>query len=115
MNEHSDLASPVSRPVRRRRWLTLLVLGGVAVAAALFVREYYFSHPVGSGPAGPAVDPSGFAQPWTNRPVLVLGLGDSITAGFGVSESHAYYAPLVANKDAASRKQNRRVEIVLEL
>lgn len=32
-----------------------------------------------------------------------------------VSESHAYYAPLVANKDAASRKQNRRVEIVLEL
>ncbi|MEO8376224.1 MAG: OmpA family protein, partial [Candidatus Sumerlaeota bacterium] len=32
-----------------------------------------------------------------------------------VSESHAFYAPTVANKDVASRKQNRRVEIVLEL
>lgn len=96
MNEHSDLASPVSRPVRRRRWLTLLVLGGVAVAAALFVREYYFSHPVGSGPAGPAVDPSGFAQPWTNRPVLVLGLGDSITAGLGAkTQAHAFFSRLV--------------------
>ncbi|MCC6547536.1 OmpA family protein [Candidatus Sumerlaeota bacterium] len=32
-----------------------------------------------------------------------------------VSESHAFYAPTSAGKDAAGKKQNRRVEIIVEL
>ena len=96
MSEAPDPAVSVSQPRRRRRWLLIVSLGMVAVAGALFVREFFFSHPVGSGPAGPDVDPSGFAKPWTNRPVLVLGLGDSITAGLGAkTRARAFFNRLV--------------------
>ena len=96
MSDAPDPAASVSQPRRRRRWVLIVVLGMVAVAGALFVREFYFSHPVGSGPAGPDVDPSGFAKPWTNRPVLVLGLGDSITAGLGAkTRARAFFNRLV--------------------
>ena len=52
---------------------------------------------MGSGPAGPSVPRAAFRQPWTTRPVLLLGLGDSITAGFGASEGLSYFERLVTN------------------
>ncbi|MCA9081600.1 MAG: SGNH/GDSL hydrolase family protein, partial [Planctomycetaceae bacterium] len=51
--------------------------------------------PIGSGPAGPAVDPAPFQQPWTEQPVVLLGLGDSITDGFGASPGHSYFNRLL--------------------
>lgn len=96
MSDAPTPALPVHRPRRRRRWLTIFLLALVAIGGALFVREFYFTHPVGSGPAGPPVDPSGFAQPWTTRPVLVLGLGDSITKGLGAkTKEHEFFNRLV--------------------
>ena len=53
--------------------------------------------PVGSGPAGPAVDREAFARTWTDRKVLLLGVGDSITAGFGVPMEQIYFDMLVKN------------------
>ena len=38
-----------------------------------------------------------FRRSWTTRPVLLLGLGDSITAGFGASDGLSYFERLVAN------------------
>jgi lysophospholipase L1-like esterase len=55
--------------------------------------------PVGEGPAGPSVDRTAFAQPWTERNVLLLGVGDSVTAGFGVRQNHSYFGRLVENPD----------------
>ena len=55
--------------------------------------------PEGEGPAGPSVDRAAFAQPWTERNVLLLGVGDSVTAGFGVRGNHSYFGRLVENPD----------------
>ena len=38
-----------------------------------------------------------FAKPWTTRKVLLLGLGDSVTAGFGVAPPYSYFNRLVKN------------------
>lgn len=56
--------------------------------------------PMGIGPAGPAIDRTAFANNWTDRQVVLIGLGDSITAGFGASPGHSYFDRLVANPPA---------------
>jgi lysophospholipase L1-like esterase len=38
-----------------------------------------------------------FEQPWTNREVLLVGIGDSVTAGFGATKGHSYFDRLVTN------------------
>ncbi len=91
------------RTGQRRGWprrafrLGLLVVVGVVAVVALAL---YLSVPtMGSGPAGPPVDRSAFSSPWTNRPVLLLGLGDSITDGYGASPGLSYFDRLVRNPD----------------
>ena len=70
----------------------LLIMGGGA--GWLFFR---FARPVGSGPAGPVVERARFAAAWTDRPVLLVGLGDSVTAGFGARPRYSYFDRLVKN------------------
>lgn len=74
----------------------------LAIALALFgvLAAYYYAvyaRPVGSGPAGPDVSAEPFGKVWTTRKVLLLGLGDSVTAGFGVAPPDAYFNRLVKN------------------
>jgi lysophospholipase L1-like esterase len=38
-----------------------------------------------------------FQRSWTERPVLLVGLGDSVTAGFGARRGYSYFDRLVAN------------------
>ncbi|MBN2580090.1 MAG: SGNH/GDSL hydrolase family protein [Pirellulales bacterium] len=52
---------------------------------------------MGSGPAGPTVERESFLHPWTGREVLLLGVGDSITAGFGVPSERTYFQMLLKN------------------
>ena len=66
----------------------------VAVGAALFFR---FAHPVGSGPAGPQINSKLFSSAWTERPVFLVGLGDSVTAGFGARKGYSYFSRLTEN------------------
>ena len=66
--------------------LAALILAGTGV---YFYLCYHF--PTGEGPAGPPVPRELFAQPWTQRKVLLLGLGDSVTAGFGVPKDRSYF------------------------
>ncbi len=74
-----DVSSkPVQRATRRWRLIVLLALGILIVGAGLGYVQFWLARPIGSGPAGPAVSPSGF-QPWTNRRLLLLGIGDSVT------------------------------------
>ena len=84
-------------PRQARRLLRLLAVGvGVIGSAGLYL-YLTFSLPIGQGPAGPAVPQAAFAHPWTRRPVLLIGLGDSVTAGFGARRGYAYFDRLVAN------------------
>jgi lysophospholipase L1-like esterase len=59
--------------------------------------ETHYRLPEGNGPAGPAVAAGPFDKPWTNRPILLLGVGDSVTAGFGARNGYSYFDRLVKN------------------
>jgi lysophospholipase L1-like esterase len=72
--------------------LAVLIVAGVGVWQ-LFLRL----PTMGSGPAGPPVAAARFQGVWTERPVLLLGLGDSITDGYGASPGHSYFERLIAN------------------
>jgi lysophospholipase L1-like esterase len=38
-----------------------------------------------------------FSQPWTAHPILLVGLGDSVTAGFGARKGYSYFDRLFRN------------------
>lgn len=87
---------------RKRRILRAKVLiPAITVLLALAVSYLYFCYhfPEGSGPAGPAVPRELFTKPWTDRSVLLLGIGDSVTQGFGVPKTHSYFGRLAKNPD----------------
>jgi lysophospholipase L1-like esterase len=73
------------------------MIGVLLVGGAAFYLYFFQSRPIGSGPAGPAVSHSMFFKTWTNREVLLVGLGDSVTAGFGARRGHGYFDLLVTN------------------
>ena len=87
----------VSRP-KHRRLLRLAAIGIVVVLVAVTYRYFWLAKPMGSGPAGPSVPREAFSQPWTERSVVLLGVGDSVTAGLGASRSDlSYFNRLVRN------------------
>jgi lysophospholipase L1-like esterase len=94
----SETSNPSSVLTRLgRRLITLLVAGVVLIGATGLYLYLTFSLTVGKGPAGPAVAQADFARSWTTRPVLLVGLGDSITFGFGARHGYTYFDRLVAN------------------
>ena len=73
-------------------------MGVVLVLLLLGYFRYWLERPIGSGPAGPSVAREPFAEPWTDRKVLLLGLGDSVTAGLGAKgKDHSYFNRLIRN------------------
>ena len=45
----------------------------------------------------PPVARDAFSHPWTDRPVLLVGIGDSVTAGFGARKGYSYFDRLIKN------------------
>src|ERR1017187_1306513 len=90
-----------NRPLRwyHIRWQTALI-----VFIGFFVARYFlfgrYNHPVGSGPAGPTVTTEAFQKTWSTNQFVLIGIGDSVTAGFGASEKHSYFEMLLQNDDA---------------
>jgi hypothetical protein len=82
---------------RRRRLTILLVTGALLIGAAAAFVNFYLYLPEGNGPAGPSVPAEPFTTPWTDRKVLLVGIGDSVTAGFGASKGRSYFDRLVSN------------------
>ena len=82
---------------KSKRLIAILAAGVVLVGTALFYLFVSFVHPVGHGPAGPNVSRDTFSKPWTDRPVLLVGIGDSVTAGFGARKGYGYFDRLVTN------------------
>ena len=83
--------------MKKRRLLLLLGLGVALIAGEMTYRWWYLTTPEGAGPAGPNVAREPFAETWTDRKVLLLGVGDSITRGFGAPERLSYFSRLVEN------------------
>lgn len=73
--------------------ISLALLGG---AAMLRLRSW---RPIGNGPAGPPVPAESFAKPWTQSPVVLVGFGDSVTAGFGAEKGYSYFDRLLRNPE----------------
>ncbi len=83
---------------RSRRLSCLAVVGLLLVAACIIYRYFWLARPEGQGPAGPPVPRAPFQRVWTERPVLLLGVGDSVTAGLGASRpALSYFRRLVNN------------------
>lgn len=88
---------------KTRRLAFLFAFGVIVIVGTLGYLRYFatfrFWIPphVGSGPAGPAVPKDAFQNKWTERQVVLLGVGDSVTAGFGASPGHSYFDRLVSN------------------
>jgi lysophospholipase L1-like esterase len=81
---------------RRSLWL-LLLIGALLIGGAAGFLYFTYRPSVGSGPAGPVVDRQQFTRIWTTNKVLVVGLGDSVTAGFGARKGYGYFDRLLAN------------------
>ncbi|MDR1959966.1 MAG: SGNH/GDSL hydrolase family protein [Planctomycetaceae bacterium] len=82
---------------KSRRLLGILCLMTAALLTVLFYVKMKFARPLGSGPAGPAVASAPFETVWSERRVLLLGIGDSVTAGFGVNAPYNYVNRLADN------------------
>ena len=59
--------------------------------------QLFMVWPMGEGPAGPVVERVKFSSVWETRPVMLVGIGDSVTAGFGASPRFSYFQRLVRN------------------
>ena len=63
----------------RKRLGFLLLVGALLTVVGWAYPKYFLARPEGVGPAGPAVPAEPFQQIWTDRKVLLVGIGDSIT------------------------------------
>jgi lysophospholipase L1-like esterase len=99
---------------RQRRLIWLFGIGGVLVLLAAAYVHYFLYLPMGSGPGGPAVPLGPFETVWTQRPVLLVGIGDSVTAGLGSSRGKSYFQRLCENPpDEFADMQGRSLARVL--
>jgi hypothetical protein len=86
-----------NKGLRRGRLRWVLVIGALLVVAAAAYVNYFLYLPIGHGPAGPSVDLAAFENVWTDRQILLVGIGDSVTAGLGASRGKSYFDRLVKN------------------
>ncbi|HJN13318.1 MAG: hypothetical protein QGH33_04220 [Pirellulaceae bacterium] len=66
-----------------RRLGALLAIGCVLIVGSLGYIALFLTRPIGSGPAGPVVDRARFSQVWSEKQMVLFGVGDSITADLG--------------------------------
>jgi hypothetical protein len=82
---------------RKRTWGWLLTCLGIPLLAGLVLWRFWLYRPVGFGPAGPEVPTAAFAGAWADKSVILVGMGDSVTAGFGALPGHSYFDRLTVN------------------
>jgi lysophospholipase L1-like esterase len=86
-----------ARAPRRKRLALLIIVGVIVIGFTIVYRYFRYARPVGEGPAGPIVSRDAFSSTWSDRPVVLLGLGDSVTQGLGASPAKSYFVRLAKN------------------
>src|SRR6267378_3685782 len=71
--------------------------GALLIIAAVCYLHYWQSRPIGVGPAGPLMPAGLFSRTWSEKQFLLIGMGDSVTAGFGARRGYSYFNRLLAN------------------
>ncbi|MCL2623404.1 MAG: SGNH/GDSL hydrolase family protein [Planctomycetaceae bacterium] len=89
--------TPDRKPRFRRLFWGIVILILLACSAKIGVFLIGQYRPIGTGPAGPFVSREPFQSVWSERQVLLLGIGDSVTAGFGVDAPYNYVSRLLVN------------------
>ena len=95
-----DTASTANKPkLKARVRFVRCFLIAVAIVALPTSGVAYFNIylPQGKGPAGPNVPSEPFRHIWSEQKVLLLGIGDSITDGFGARIGFSYFDRLIKN------------------
>jgi len=86
----------------RRTW-SWIILAACLTALGFVVNRQLQApstrHDIGSGPAGPAVPREPWTKSWSTAPVVLIGLGDSVTAGYGTFPAHSYFSRIAANPE----------------
>ncbi|MBN2019110.1 MAG: SGNH/GDSL hydrolase family protein [Sedimentisphaerales bacterium] len=100
-SDDSKIKTPSpQKPRRLIRFLKCLIIAVLAVAfLAGGILYFNFYLPQGKGPAGPDVPAEPFNHIWSEKKVSLLGIGDSITAGFGARDGYSYFDRLIKNPD----------------
>jgi lysophospholipase L1-like esterase len=80
-----------------KRLLTFAALGVLLIVSVICYLHFWQSRPIGSGPAGPPVQTAAFSRTWSEKQFLLVGIGDSVTAGFGARRGYSYFDRLVTN------------------
>jgi lysophospholipase L1-like esterase len=95
----NDLSVGQNTPAKTKhsRLKLFVVTGLLVIGVAVIWRHFRYARPVGDGPAGPVVSREPYEKIWSERPVVLLGLGDSVTQGLGASPGCAYFNRLVKN------------------
>jgi lysophospholipase L1-like esterase len=94
MNSNQKTKRRLSKPF-------VIVVSIILVLAGFAGLSVYFDLglTMGTGKAGPDVPIEPFKKVWSEKKIQLLGLGDSITAGFGVPKGYGYFDMLVKNPD----------------
>jgi hypothetical protein len=74
-----------------------VMAAALAISASTAFWHFYLRRPVGEGPVVIDITRHAFDQPWIQQPVFLVGMGDSITAGFGASPGFGYFDRLVVS------------------
>ena len=86
---------------RLLRCFVIAVIIFVAGTSGFLYFNIYFLF-VGYGSAGPDVPAEPFKQIWSEQDILLLGIGDSITDGYGASKGFSYFERLIKNPEGDS-------------
>jgi lysophospholipase L1-like esterase len=80
-----------------KRLVAFACAGVSLIAVAAIYLHFWRSRPIGNGPAGTSVPDVAFSRTWSQKRFLLIGLGDSVTAGFGARHGYSYFDLLVTN------------------
>jgi lysophospholipase L1-like esterase len=94
----SDETVSKPKPKARVRFVRCFLLAAAIVVLPTSGFVYFNIYlPQGKGPAGPDVPSEPFRHIWSEHKVLLLGIGDSVTDGFGARDGFSYFDRLIKN------------------
>jgi lysophospholipase L1-like esterase len=98
MSEDTVSTATNPKPKARVRFVRCFLIAVTIIALPTSGVVYFNIYlPHGKGPAGPDVPSEPFRHIWSEQKVLLLGIGDSVTDGFGARAGFSYFDRLIKN------------------